>query len=476
MRVNTVANFYQYNKNINFKNNEPLKRVFSEEEKWITYQDILLGCLANMQHGDVLIYGGEDEKNKEELKNNIKKFGAPITNIYTINIPSFAFEPAFMIYNEHGKNKLLRTNSWYDAMLYRKENFSFAINYPQNREIEIEEGDSLYVKELEFDQDIHFSYKDTLDKETAFSKVKKETLKPQPDDLRIYNSAILAQLPNVKKSKSTKNIFFKDIGGQDSNIKELEMGLIFPLKYPEFFEGARINKGILLYGPPRCGKTLMAIAAANETNANYMSFSANDLTDALVGKSEENWREAFSDAIKKQPTVIFIDEFDSIGQKRSSHDPTHRNDLVNQLLTLMSDLEKSDDQVFIIAATNRKDLLDPAFISSGRFGLQLEVNLPDEEGVKQIFDIHSKNKPLSKNIDKDKLCKIMYENHFNGSDVAESFEVGRLMSFIRLGLYDKMKHGTITKNDIQSFEISQEDLENGINKLINQKNDIKKGG
>ena len=176
-------------------------------------------------------------------------------------------------------------------------------------------------------------------------------------------------------------------------------------------------------------------------------------------------------AIENQPTIIFIDEFDSISRTRGGSSDTARfqDDVVNQLLILMSDLEKSDDKVFVIAATNREDLLDKALINTGRFGLKLEVKPPDLKGTEQIYTINKKNKPLDSDMDKEKLCKMMYDNHFNGSDIVETFYVALSCAMRRFGLYDKMRKKTITNKDKADFKINQQDMEAAINRLSKQK-------
>ena len=230
------------------------------------------------------------------------------------------------------------------------------------------------------------------------------------------------------------------------------------------------DKQYIKFGPPRCGKTMLALALANELGINFIKLSADDLTHANVGKTEENWRNLFKTAIENQPAIIFIDEFDAIAKKRSgSEQARYQDNVVNQILVLMSDLEKSDANVYVLAATNRKDLIDGAMIATGRFGLQIEVKEPDLKGTKQIFEKHARKKPLDKNIDVDTLCEKMYENHFNGSDIAEIFYLGFSNCLKRTGLFEKMKNRTLAPQDMQQRVVKQEDLEKAINQLAAQK-------
>lgn len=280
-------------------------------------------------------------------------------------------------------------------------------------------------------------------------------------------------LPEFKKTHNDIKVNFADVGGQDKIIKELKRKVIFPIKYPKAFENVKINKGILLYGPPRCGKTLIATALANEIDANYVKVNADDLTASYVGETEKNWRELFEKAKQHQPAIIFIDEFDAISKSRGSERTQgHDDKAVSQILNLMNDNEKSDSKIFVIAATNNKKSIDSAMRDCGRFGLHLEVKLPDLNGTRKIFDIHSKNKKLSKNINKADFCKKMYEHQFNGAQIAEIATNAHFEAMERLGIFEKMEKGSYNNTDMNGFSITNEDLQKAFDKLLAQKNDI----
>ncbi len=217
----------------------------------------------------------------------------------------------------------------------------------------------------------------------------------QPSALR----EVLVQIPDIK---------WDDIGGLEDVKQELKEAVEWPLKHPETFKrlGIRPPKGTLLYGIPGTGKTLLAKAVASESEANFISVKGPELLSKWVGESEKGVREVFRKAKQAAPTVIFFDEIDAIASARSGNDTdsgvTKR--VVNQLLTEMDGLEELQD-VAIIAATNRPDILDTGLMRPGRFDRHIQVNEPDEEARISIFEVHTKNMPLSKDVDLKKLAK-----------------------------------------------------------------------
>lgn len=217
----------------------------------------------------------------------------------------------------------------------------------------------------------------------------------QPSALR----EVLVQIPDIKWS---------DIGGLENIKQELKEAVEWPLKHPETFQrlGIRPPKGTLLYGIPGTGKTLLAKAVASESEANFISIKGPELLSKWVGESEKGVREVFRKAKQAAPTVIFFDEIDAIAGARSGNDTdsgvTKR--VVNQLLTEMDGLEELED-VAIIAATNRPDMLDAGLMRPGRFDRHIHVKEPDEEARLAIFNVHTKNMPLAKDVDLKKLAK-----------------------------------------------------------------------
>ena len=248
--------------------------------------------------------------------------------------------------------------------------------------------------------------KETLKKMIVTKSDFKEALKEvQPSALR----EVLVQVPDIK---------WDDIGGLQSAKQELQEAVEWPLKYPESFEkfGVRPPRGVLIYGPPGTGKTLLAKAVANESDANFIAVKGPELLSKWVGESEKGVREVFRKARQTAPTVIFFDEIDSIASTRggSNTDSGVTQRVVNQLLTEIDGLEELQD-VAVIAATNRVDILDPALTRPGRFDRHVKVDDPDEEARVAIFEVHTKEMPLSEDVDIEVLAKRT--EGFVGADI-----------------------------------------------------------
>jgi transitional endoplasmic reticulum ATPase len=196
------------------------------------------------------------------------------------------------------------------------------------------------------------------------------------------------------------NIKWDDVGGLEEIKEKLRDLVELPLLKPELYREAGIkpSKGILLTGPPGTGKTLLAKAVATETDANFISVKGPELISKWVGESEKHVRDIFKKAKQVSPTIIFFDEFDSISKARGlgfGSDASEK--VVNQLLTELDGVEDLEN-VMVIAATNRKDLIDPALLRPGRIDSIVELTIPDEVTRKKIFEVHTKSMPLSKEI------------------------------------------------------------------------------
>ena len=253
-----------------------------------------------------------------------------------------------------------------------------------------------------------------------------------------------------RMSVDAPKITFRDVAGVDEAVQELQEIKEF-LENPKRFQalGARIPKGVLLYGPPGTGKTLLARAVAGEAGVPFFSISGSDFVEMFVGVGASRVRDLFEQAKQNSPCIIFMDEIDAVGRHRGAgmgggHD--EREQTLNQLLVEMDGFEMKDN-IILIAATNRPDILDPALLRPGRFDRQIVVDRPDRKGRKQILDVHTRGKPLAKEIDLDALAG--QTPGFTGADLANLINEAALLT-ARSG----------------KREITMDELEEGIMRVI----------
>jgi len=240
-------------------------------------------------------------------------------------------------------------------------------------------------------------------------------VKTEPDGIvqitDLTELEILPQLPSSLKleEKAIPTVTYEDIGGMRDVVKKVREMIELPLRHPELFErlGIEPPKGVLLYGPPGCGKTLLARAVANESGAHFISISGPEVTSKWYGESEKRIRDIFEDAEKNAPSIIFIDEIDAIAPKREEVTGEVERRMVSQLLTCMDGLKRRG-KVIVIAATNRPHSLDPALRRPGRFDREIEIPVPDKEGRLEILKIHTRNMPLAKDVDLKYLAEITH--------------------------------------------------------------------
>ncbi|MHB8604719.1 MAG: CDC48 family AAA ATPase [Thermoplasmatota archaeon] len=212
-------------------------------------------------------------------------------------------------------------------------------------------------------------------------------------------------------------ITYEDVGGLKDELTKVREMIELPLKHPELFDRLGIDppKGVLLQGPPGTGKTLIAKAVANESGANFYSIQGPEIMSKFYGESEARLREVFEEAEQNAPSIVFIDEIDSIASKREETQGEVERRVVAQLLTLMDGL-KARGKVIVIAATNRVDAVDPALRRPGRFDREIEIGVPDREGRKEIMQIHTRSMPLADDFDLDYLAANTHG--FVGADLS----------------------------------------------------------
>ncbi|MFC4988673.1 CDC48 family AAA ATPase [Saliphagus infecundisoli] len=233
------------------------------------------------------------------------------------------------------------------------------------------------------------------------------------ENLRVTEADFKEALKGIEPSAlrevfvEVPDVTWNDVGGLDDTKERLRETIQWPLDYPEVFESMDMQaaKGVMMFGPPGTGKTLLAKAVANEADSNFISIKGPELLNKFVGESEKGVREVFEKARSNAPTVIFFDEIDSIATERGQRtgDSGVGERVVSQLLTELDGLEELED-VVVVATTNRPDLIDPALLRPGRLDRHVHVPVPDEEGRKRIFEVHTRNKPLADDVDLEELA------------------------------------------------------------------------
>ncbi len=232
----------------------------------------------------------------------------------------------------------------------------------------------------------------------------------------IRTGTTLTVKPAAGVGQGTRKVTYKDIGGMNAELQQVREVVELPLKYPQLFERLGIDapKGVLLYGPPGCGKTMTARAVANETSAHFIHISGPEIVHRYYGDSEAHLREVFKEARDRAPTIIFFDEIDAIASKREDVSGDVEKRIVAQLMALMDGLE-SRGQVIVVAATNIPDAVDPALRRPGRFDREISMRVPDREGRLEILQIHTRTMPLAEDVD---LAKISEATHgYVGADL-----------------------------------------------------------
>jgi transitional endoplasmic reticulum ATPase len=221
----------------------------------------------------------------------------------------------------------------------------------------------------------------------------------------------------ISEDSKVLEVTYEDIGGLTEEVKKIREMVELPLKHPEIFDrlGIEPPKGVLLHGPPGTGKTLLARAVASETESNFILLNGPEIMSKFYGESEKRVREIFDEAEKNAPSIIFIDEIDAIAPKREDVQGEVERRVVSQLLTMMDGL-KSRGKVVVIGATNRPNSIDPALRRPGRFDREVEISVPDKAGRLAVLKIHTRNMPIDKTVDLDKLASVTHG--FVGADLS----------------------------------------------------------
>ena len=262
-------------------------------------------------------------------------------------------------------------------------------------------------------------------------------------------------------AKVLTRISYEDIGGLRNEVQKVREMIELPLRHPEIFEriGIEAPKGVLLYGPPGTGKTLLAKAVANETNANFYSISGPEIMSKFYGESEERLREVFKEAQENAPSIIFIDEIDSIAPKREEVSGDVEKRIVSQLLTLMDGIS-SRGKLVVIGATNRPNALDPALRRPGRFDREIEIGIPDEKGRFEILQIHTRGMPLTDDVNLEAIAKVTHG--FVGADLEVLGKEAAMRSLRRMLPEINLNESKIPAEVLNKIKITGKDFDDAL--------------
>ena len=298
-----------------------------------------------------------------------------------------------------------------------------------------------------------------------FRAVEFKVVATEPSEFGIVNAntILFTEGEPIKRSdeESANDIGYDDIGGCRRQMAQIREMIELPLRHPALFKtlGVKPPKGVLMYGPPGSGKTLIARAVANETGAFFFLINGPEIMSKMAGDSENNLRKAFDEAEKNAPAIIFIDEIDSIAPKRDKVSGEVEKRIVSQLLTLMDGI-KSRGQVIVIAATNRPNTIDPALRRFGRFDREIDIGVPDEVGRIEILRIHTKNMKVDEEVD---ITVIAKDTHgYVGADLAQLCSEAALQCIReKMDLID-MDSETIDAAILESMAVTQEHFKHAL--------------
>ena len=299
------------------------------------------------------------------------------------------------------------------------------------------------------------------------SKIEFVVTSTSPSKPSIVTEDTIFKLGTVTKpvDSSVPRVTYDELGGLKREVSKIREMVELPMRHPELFEkiGVDAPKGVLLYGPPGTGKTLLAKAVAGETNAHFITLSGPEIMGKHYGESEERVREIFTQAKENAPSIIFIDEIDSIAPKRDDVSGELEKRIVSQLLTLMDGIE-SRGKVVVIAATNRPDSIDPALRRPGRFDREIEIGIPDDQGRFDILSIHTRGMPINdQDVDLQQISKITHG--FVGADL-EMLSKEAAMSSLRRVLPDiDLDEEKISSDILQKIQINAEDFKDALKEI-----------
>ncbi len=284
---------------------------------------------------------------------------------------------------------------------------------------------------------------------------------PAADAVLVTQKTVFHIAEKGETLRGVPQVSYEDIGGLKEEIQKVREMIELPLRHPEIFEklGIEAPKGVLLYGPPGTGKTLLAKAVANESNAHFISISGPEIMSKFYGESEARLREIFKEAKEKAPSIIFIDEIDSIAPKREEVTGEVERRVVSQLLSLMDGLE-ARGKVIVIAATNRPNAIDPALRRPGRFDREIEIKVPDKRGRLEILQIHTHNMPLDTDVNQDRVAAVTHG--FVGADLEYLCKEAAMKCLRRLLPELNLEDEKLAPEVLDKLVVTMSDFDNSI--------------
>ncbi len=281
---------------------------------------------------------------------------------------------------------------------------------------------------------------------------------PIADAVLITQRTVFAISEKGETLRGVPQVSYEDIGGIKDEIQKVREMIELPLRHPEIFEklGVEAPKGVLLYGAPGTGKTLLAKAVANESNAHFISIGGPEIMSKFYGESEARLREIFKEAREKSPTIVFIDEIDSIAPKREEVTGEVERRVVSQMLSLMDGLE-ARGKVIVIAATNRPNAIDPALRRPGRFDREIEIKVPNKKGRFEILQIHTRHMPLTEEVDLERLSSVSHG--FVGADLEGLCKEAAMKTLRRVLPELKFEEEKITPEFLNRLQVTAEDFD-----------------
>ncbi|MBR6099016.1 ATP-binding protein [bacterium] len=455
LKQNAIVECEPVNDGDQQKDTEKLSAVLSTALTYLTPKTpVLLGCSDRWQSQKFILRTFSDDDIFENEQD--------ISHIIFVEDDRILDDPVLFVKDEDGTVSAIG-----DVILNNKEqNNKLILNSGIKMPIDLENHNIRFIK-----TDMDSISLGEVPNKRDLQHIKKfdieEVLgKDFPESGNILSGEFTTTVPEQAKYTSGEYPMFSDIGGNKDAIQNVIESIYAPMLYPEIF-GHVMNKGTILEGPPGTGKSMLGIALCNELSkklgqkVHLQTISGAEMQISAVGGSEAKWRALFQEAIDNQPALILIDEIDACTPKRDeSSNARFDNSVVNQLLSIFSNLEKSDNKVHVIGMTNRLSAIDPAMLRPGRFGEVITVPAPTYDEASEIFNKISQQYKFDESFDKEAMLKRVIKMKGTGSTIAGTLEKAAKYSRRRGNIYEyeKLMNGTVTKEDVDNCEISMNDI------------------